>query len=174
VRAAPAVSRANAHKETHTSIQVQRRQSGLPCAMVLRLMPRSPRRRIRSCHRHRRINGLADPGRVRKTSADLASATDARTTRFCRTPQRRSSARRECAHETSLNREPRPAIHFLAPTLPRPPHSDTHVRDDRDTPLLSGRNDEIDTADFSRRPSGIFFEAGLDRFSREGSDLPVG
>src|SRR5882672_11403347 len=35
VRAAPAVSRANAHSKTHTSIQVQRRQSGLPCAMVL-------------------------------------------------------------------------------------------------------------------------------------------
>jgi hypothetical protein len=35
VRAAPAVSRANGNKETHTSIQVQRKQSGLPCAMVL-------------------------------------------------------------------------------------------------------------------------------------------
>jgi hypothetical protein len=39
---------------------------------------------------------------------------------------------------------------------------------------LSGRNGEIDTADFSRRPRGIFFKTGLDRFSREGSDLPVG
>jgi hypothetical protein len=35
------------HKKTHTSIQVQRRQSDIPCAMVLRLMPCSPRRRIR-------------------------------------------------------------------------------------------------------------------------------
>src|SRR5260370_42310085 len=34
-------------KKTHTSIQVQRRQSGIPCAMALRLMPCSPRRRIR-------------------------------------------------------------------------------------------------------------------------------
>src|ERR1700682_4273078 len=42
VRAAPAVSRANMHKKTHTSIQVQRRQSGLPCAMgygLLRALP---------------------------------------------------------------------------------------------------------------------------------------
>src|SRR3981081_348943 len=31
-------------KQTHTSIQVQRRQSGIPCAMVLRLISRSPRR----------------------------------------------------------------------------------------------------------------------------------
>jgi hypothetical protein len=35
VRAAPAVSCAKAVKKTHTSIQVQRKQSGLPCAMVL-------------------------------------------------------------------------------------------------------------------------------------------
>jgi hypothetical protein len=48
VRAAPAVSRANMHRQkAHTSIQVQRKQSDIPCAMALRLMPRSPRRRIR-------------------------------------------------------------------------------------------------------------------------------
>jgi hypothetical protein len=44
VRAAPAVSRAKANKKTHTSIQVQRKQSGLPCAMVLQLISCSPRR----------------------------------------------------------------------------------------------------------------------------------
>jgi hypothetical protein len=37
----------NAQRKTHTSIQVQRRQSGIPCAMALRLISRSPRRRIR-------------------------------------------------------------------------------------------------------------------------------
>src|SRR3982075_1059862 len=47
VRAAPAVSCARLCEETHTSIQVQRRHSGIPCAMALRLMPCSPRRRIR-------------------------------------------------------------------------------------------------------------------------------
>ena len=36
-----------AQGNAHTSIQVQRRQSGIPCAMALRLMPCSPRRRIR-------------------------------------------------------------------------------------------------------------------------------
>ena len=46
MRAAPAVSCAKLCKETHTSIQVQRRQSAIPCG-GLRLMPRSPRRRIR-------------------------------------------------------------------------------------------------------------------------------
>jgi hypothetical protein len=44
VRAAPAVSCAKADKKTHMSIQVQRKQSGLPCAMVLQLISCSPRR----------------------------------------------------------------------------------------------------------------------------------
>jgi hypothetical protein len=44
VRAAPAVSCAQVDKKTHMSIQVQRKQSGLPCAMVLQLIPCSPRR----------------------------------------------------------------------------------------------------------------------------------
>src|ERR1700738_4432905 len=47
MRAAPAVSRAKQVTKTHTSIQVQRRRSDIPCAMVLRLITRSPRRRIR-------------------------------------------------------------------------------------------------------------------------------
>ena len=37
----------NKCEETHTSIQVQSEHSGIPCAMALRLMARSPRRRIR-------------------------------------------------------------------------------------------------------------------------------
>ena len=46
VLAAPAVSCAIVRKKTHTSIQVQLEHSGIPCAVVLRLIPRSPRRRI--------------------------------------------------------------------------------------------------------------------------------
>ena len=38
VRAAPAFSCANARVKTHTSIQVQRKHSGIPRAMALRLM----------------------------------------------------------------------------------------------------------------------------------------
>src|SRR5438132_13374770 len=45
VRAAPAVSRANAHgKRRHTSIQVRREHPGLPCAIALRLTSCSSRR----------------------------------------------------------------------------------------------------------------------------------
>jgi hypothetical protein len=43
VRAAPAVPCAKVANKTHTSIQVQRKQSGLPCAMVLQLISCSPR-----------------------------------------------------------------------------------------------------------------------------------
>ena len=46
VRAAPAVSCANMHKKTHTSIQVQRRQSGFPCAMVYGLLRALPGERL--------------------------------------------------------------------------------------------------------------------------------
>ena len=42
VRAAPAVSCANMHIKTHTSIQVQRRHPGLPCAMVYGLLRALP------------------------------------------------------------------------------------------------------------------------------------
>ena len=44
VRAAPAVSRAIAQTQAHTSIQVRRKHPGLPCAMALRLITCSSRR----------------------------------------------------------------------------------------------------------------------------------
>jgi hypothetical protein len=70
VRAAPAVSRAKSEKNTHTSIQVQRKQSDLPCAMVLRLTSCSPWRpafchhRPRDAKHHRELdasNGASEP-----------------------------------------------------------------------------------------------------------------
>ena len=51
VLAAPAVSCASVHRNAHTSIQVQTEHPGIPCAMALRLISCSPRRRL-SCHRH--------------------------------------------------------------------------------------------------------------------------
>ena len=109
-----------------------------------------------SCLRHRRIDGVRAPGRARNTSADLTPATGARTTRFCRT-------RHACAKgldgfgtrppklwegavrlpRTDRSRaKARPAISLAQPALPRPPHSEPNVRDDRDTSLLAGRAEE--------------------------------
>jgi hypothetical protein len=76
MRAAPAVSRAKWVEKTHTSIQVQRRLSDIPCAMALRLTSRSPRR-----------SGLFDtvasrnmanrPGRASAPPQDLTPTTEA-------------------------------------------------------------------------------------------------
>jgi hypothetical protein len=57
-----------------------------------------------SCLRHRRIDGFANPVGLAKTSTDLTPATGARTTRFCRTLQHRSSAAPPIAHR------PKPAL----------------------------------------------------------------
>src|ERR1700675_935343 len=119
-----------------------------PCAMALRLIARSPRRRIPLVTVITRIDGLARPGSARKTSADLTSATDARTTRLRRTQQpvfanrlRRALAPFVCAL-AARSRETRPAIpasrrrcraHRISP----------RVRDDRDPPLVWVRRAEL-------------------------------
>jgi hypothetical protein len=92
----------------------------------------------------------------RKTFADLTPATGARTTRFCRTLQRRSSSRR--APLTIIS----PCDAPCASTLKRPPHPALHVRDDRDTPLF-GRGGTRELRHISeKQKSEIFFARGLD------------
>ena len=92
-RLAPAVSCANSAEDTHTSIQVQPEQPGIPCAMGLRLIPCSPWRRIPLASIAGGLKALRNPVGFRKTSAGLTPATGARTTRLCRPRSRRSSAR---------------------------------------------------------------------------------
>jgi hypothetical protein len=128
VRAAPTVSCAKLCEETHTSIQVQRRHSGIPCAMALRLMPRSPRRRIRLVTVIGGLKVSSRPVGLAKTSADLTPATGARTTRFYRTQPPVFAQRLRRANGAVVLREgsrsrDKPALRFRsAPTLPRPPH----------------------------------------------------
>ena len=114
VLAAPAVSCAKCAEEAHTSIQVQTEQSGIPCAMALRLMPCSPRRRIRLVTV---VGGsrLINPVGPTSPPRNLAPATGVGTTRFCRTQQHRSS----CA--LSFTHGKPPSEHRLRATLPRPP-----------------------------------------------------
>jgi hypothetical protein len=64
-------------KKAHTSIQVQRRQSDIPCAMALRLTSRSPRRIGLCCLRRLRITDSSAPGRADLPSADLTPTTEA-------------------------------------------------------------------------------------------------
>jgi hypothetical protein len=112
VRAAPTVSCAKLCEETHTSIQVQRRHSGIPCAMALRLIARSPRRRIRLVTV---VCGLrfVQARLGRRASADLTPATGTRTTRFCRTQPpvftqrlRRAMAPSSCADDIAHGMNP--------------------------------------------------------------------
>src|ERR1700686_1210760 len=79
MRAAPAVSCAKCTKENAHEHTGQRRHFGIPCAMALRLMPRSPRRRIRLVTVIGGLKGLVAPGWADIASADLTPATGART-----------------------------------------------------------------------------------------------
>jgi hypothetical protein len=149
MRAAPAVSRAMG-KETHTSIQVQRRQSGIPCAMALRLTSCSPRRRIPFCHRHQRIECLSPVGPTRLRWLDISHGCQNHTTSPYAAPSPttptgempgrskgegletpvvcttldRSRENPPCDHDRARRR----CVHRIQP----------RVRDDRDTPLLPG------------------------------------
>jgi hypothetical protein len=144
----------SAQKNTHTSIQVQRKHSGLPCAVALRLMPSSPRRRIRLASVAAGL--MADrSGWIDVATGSLAPATGVGTTRFCRTHQRRSS----CA-PFDRSRTSRPAITFAsdaAASTASHPASVTIAK--RPSPGWDGPNYSGDLPD---RRSGIFLRASLD------------
>ena len=61
------------------------------------------------------------PGWIDFATDSLAPATGVGTTRFCRTQQRRSSARRSVAHGSGSIQNP-PCNSLARLTLPRPPH----------------------------------------------------
>jgi hypothetical protein len=112
------------------SIQVQRKHSGLPCAMVLRLMPRSPRRRILFVTVIGELAVLSKPGWVCKNLRRL----DASNGRQDHTVLPYAKAWVVCApqiaHEVHLALRPllrarRRRVHRIQP----------RVRDNRDTPL---------------------------------------
>jgi hypothetical protein len=147
VRAAPAVSCAMCTKKGAHEHTGSAETSGLPCAMALRLIARSPRRRILvvtvACGLR-----LVQARLGRRISAGLTSATDARTTRLRRTQQpvfanrlyglwRRSSARWPIAHGRPALQPP------LARRRCRVHRISTRVRDDRDPPLVWVRRAEL-------------------------------
>ena len=119
-------------KKAHTSIQVQRRQSGIPCAMVLRLMPCSPRRSGFFGTVALRILARP-PGRARAPPQDLTPTSEASGPHgFAVRDQRRRPARRLIAHELIALR------HRFRADAARVHRIPSRVRDDRDTPLSVG------------------------------------
>jgi hypothetical protein len=108
------------------------------------------------CLRRRRIEGLSKPGWVRKTSVGLTPATGARTTRFCRTQLRQSSAR--CVRSRT---KARPENTPTRPTPPRPPHPAPTFVTMANAPL-AGQDGGSCTGDLGLRRSSIFFRQRLD------------
>jgi hypothetical protein len=131
VRAAPAVSCAKLCKRNAHEHRYSRRHSGIPRAMALRLISRSPRRRIRLVTVIGGLKVSSRPVGPAKTSADLTPATGARTTRFCRTLWRRSSAHVDRSQAFRPTLRSRRAPDAAASTASRP-----NVRDDGQRPSL--------------------------------------
>jgi hypothetical protein len=109
------------------------------------------------CHRRRRIKALSNPVGLANTSADLTPATGARTTRLRRTHMRRSSCVPDIAHGEqsalrSRSHAQRCRVHRIS----------SRVRDDRDTPLLVGRDGRGYAGDLGKNEMRIFFAMGLD------------
>jgi hypothetical protein len=116
---------------------------------------RAPRRRIRLVTVLGGLTILREPGRARKTSADLTPATGARTTRLHRPLQHRSSARRYRSRA-----EARPAIRH-APDAAASTASRPNVRDDGQRPFQDGTA-EISGGDLPDGTSEIFLRGGPD------------
>ena len=122
-------------RDAHTSIQVQPEHSGIPCAMVLRLMPRSPRRRIPLAS----VIGELTALRARSGSQHLRRL-DASHGCQDHTVLPYASASFVCRAVDRSQAKARPAITLSAAGAAASTAFRPNVRDDRDTPLLAGRN----------------------------------
>src|ERR1700694_570609 len=167
MRAAPAVPCAKWIEETHTSIQVQRRRSDIPCAMALRLITRSPRRRIRLVTVIGELTAYPHPvGPTRLRQLDTSNGCRNHTTSpyasapFVCTPFDRS--------RVWLN--PKPALPFTcapdaaASTASRPASLTIRIR-----PSV-GRDGEGYRFESGLPKTEIFLQRGLDK---RGEKLPV-
>ena len=141
----------------HTSIQVQPEHSGIPRAMVLRLMARSPWRRIRLAS----IAGELTVCIARSGFANLRRL-DASHGRQNHTLLPYASAPFVCRAADRSQAKARPAIRLKRSGRCRVHRIPTHVRDDRDTPLLAGRNGLTCRGDLGAGRRSIFLRGWLD------------
>ena len=153
-----------AEKKTHTSIQVQRRLSDIPCAMALRLTPRSPRRRIRLVTV---VGELAASPRP----VGPACLRQLDTSNGCQnhTASPYASASFVCApfDRSRVWLNPKPALQFTcAPDAAASTASHPNVRDDGQRPFLGDRMAGVlkvicPTAKAKICPSGYFVAATI-------------
>ena len=111
-----------------------------------------------SCHRRRRIKGFARPGWIVIITDSLTSATDARTTRFCRTRiasfvLRAVVRSRKTALRTTLRAD------AAASTASSPAFVTIAIR-----PSCRERTGRADSPESPDGLSEIFFQRGLDSF----------
>src|ERR1700674_1538522 len=134
MRAAPAVSRAKQVTKAHTSIQVQRRQSDIPCAMALRLITRSPRRRIRLVTVIGELTAYPRPvGPTRLRQLDTSNGCRNHTT----SPYAATSFVCAPFDRSRVWLNPKPALQFTcAPNAAASTASHPNVRDDGQRPFL--------------------------------------
>src|SRR5829696_3660247 len=147
----------DALKNAHTSIQVQPKQPGIPRAMALRLMPCSPWRRIRLAS----IAGELTVCIARSGFANLRRL-DASHGRQNHTLLPYASAPFVCRAADRSQAKARPAIRLKRSGRCRVHRIPTHVRDDRDTPLLAGRNGLTCRGDLGAGRRSIFLRRWLD------------
>ena len=126
------------HKEAHTSIQVQRRQSDIPCAMVLTVSFVLSSVTGLCCHRRSR-EALAS--HELDTSVGVSGPHD-------------FAVRNNIVRPHALSARRYHRVHRIPP----------HVRDDREPPLSSGETARAGSADLPDGESGIFLREGMDRF----------
>ena len=153
----------NVRKKSHTSIQVQSEHSGIPCAMALRLMPRSPRRRIRLASVVGELTADSNPVGLRLRLRQFG------TSNGCRDHTVLPYAAADCRSDLAglapfVSRFiGRPALRTcFAPDAAASTASHPNVRDDRDTPLVERMRRGNYGADLGEAGSGIFLREGLD------------
>ena len=146
-------------KNAHTSIQVQREHPGLPCAVALRLIPRSPWRRIPFASIAGGLKALAKPGWVSQNlrRLDTSNGCQNHTALPSATASFVGARLSLTGHKPAL-RKPCCAPGALRPPLPAP-----NVRDDREAPLLWARDGDNCSFDLPDRLSAIFLREGMDR-----------
>jgi hypothetical protein len=121
-------SRVQGVQKTHTSIQVQTGHPDIPCAMALRLIPCSPRRRIRLVTVADGLKDCLNPvGSTRLRQLDTSNGCQDHTV----LPYAASRLRQKASPGIGVVRlhavfahGPKPALQNTTtrPTLPRPPH----------------------------------------------------
>ena len=148
----------DAQRKAHTSIQVQRRQSGIPCAMgygLCRALPGDEFVLVTVAAGLR----LKRSGWIASATDSLAPATGVGTTRFCRTQQAPFVLRAVHRSRVLLALRSTLRADAIASTASPPAFVTTAKR-----PSCRERTGRAGRTDLPDGERGIFFAKGLDRF----------